>query len=38
MVPAGDPTTQTINKLIDLGEPGDIINDGGNNQLEAGAG
>ena len=30
MVPAGDPTTQTINKLIDLGEPGDIIIDGGN--------
>ena len=30
MVPAGDPTTQTINKLIELGEPGDIIVDGGN--------
>ena len=30
MVPAGDPTTQTINKLIALGEPGDIIIDGGN--------
>src|SRR5256714_884959 len=30
MVPAGDPTTQTINKLIELGEPGDIIIDGGN--------
>src|SRR3979409_2561627 len=30
MVPAGDPTTQAINKLIELGEPGDIIIDGGN--------
>src|SRR5256712_12862345 len=30
MVPAGDPTTQTINKLVELGEPGDIIIDGGN--------
>ncbi|MDQ2943834.1 MAG: decarboxylating 6-phosphogluconate dehydrogenase [Candidatus Dormibacteraeota bacterium] len=30
MVPAGDPTTQTIDKLIGLGEPGDIIIDGGN--------
>ncbi|HEY1420913.1 MAG TPA: decarboxylating 6-phosphogluconate dehydrogenase [Candidatus Dormibacteraeota bacterium] len=30
MVPAGDPTTQTINRLIELGEPGDIIIDGGN--------
>ena len=30
MVPAGDPTTQAINTLIDLGEPGDIIVDGGN--------
>jgi 6-phosphogluconate dehydrogenase len=30
MVPAGDPTTQTINELIKLGEPGDIIIDGGN--------
>src|SRR5205807_2289029 len=30
MVPAGDPTTQTINKLIELGDPGDIIVDGGN--------
>src|SRR5437868_11522609 len=30
MVPAGDPTTQTIDKLIELGEPGDIIVDGGN--------
>ena len=30
MVPAGDPTTQTINELIHWGEPGDIIIDGGN--------
>src|ERR1700716_3421634 len=30
MVPAGGPTTQAINKLIALGEPGDIIIDGGN--------
>jgi len=30
MVPAGDPTTQTINQLIELGEPGDIVIDGGN--------
>jgi 6-phosphogluconate dehydrogenase len=30
MVPAGDPTTQAINQLIALGDPGDIIVDGGN--------
>jgi 6-phosphogluconate dehydrogenase len=30
MVPAGPPTTQTIDKLVSLGEPGDIIIDGGN--------
>jgi 6-phosphogluconate dehydrogenase len=30
MVPAGDPTTQTINELIRWGQPGDIIIDGGN--------
>ena len=30
MVPAGDATTQTINELVRLGEPGDIIIDGGN--------
>jgi 6-phosphogluconate dehydrogenase len=30
MVPAGDPTTQAINTLLELGEPGDIIVDGGN--------
>ena len=30
MVPAGDPTTQAIDQLIALGDPGDIIVDGGN--------
>jgi 6-phosphogluconate dehydrogenase len=30
MVPAGDPTTQTINELVELSDPGDIIIDGGN--------
>ena len=30
MVPAGDPTTQTINELVKWGEPGDIVIDGGN--------
>src|ERR1700676_5271314 len=30
MVPAGDPTTQAIDKLISLADPGDIIIDGGN--------
>jgi 6-phosphogluconate dehydrogenase len=30
MVPAGDPTRQAIDKMIDLGDPGDIIVDGGN--------
>jgi len=30
MVPAGDPTTQAIDKLIELGDAGDIIIDGGN--------
>jgi 6-phosphogluconate dehydrogenase len=30
MVPAGDPTTQTIKKLVELGEAGDIVIDGGN--------
>ena len=30
MVPAGDPTTQAIDNLIALGDPGDIIIDGGN--------
>jgi 6-phosphogluconate dehydrogenase len=30
MVPAGDPTTQTINDLVKYGQAGDIIIDGGN--------
>ncbi|HET9781214.1 MAG TPA: decarboxylating 6-phosphogluconate dehydrogenase [Candidatus Dormibacteraeota bacterium] len=30
MVPAGGPTTDAINTLISLGDPGDIIVDGGN--------
>jgi 6-phosphogluconate dehydrogenase len=30
MVPAGDPTTQTINELVKYGQAGDIIIDGGN--------
>jgi 6-phosphogluconate dehydrogenase len=30
MVPAGDPTSQTIAQLADLLEPGDIVIDGGN--------
>jgi 6-phosphogluconate dehydrogenase len=30
MVPAGDPTTQAIDQLSALGDPGDIIIDGGN--------
>jgi 6-phosphogluconate dehydrogenase len=30
MVPAGDPTTQAIDQLLELAEPGDIIVDGGN--------
>jgi 6-phosphogluconate dehydrogenase len=30
MVPAGDPTTQTINQLVKFGQAGDIIIDGGN--------
>jgi 6-phosphogluconate dehydrogenase len=30
MVPAGDPTTETIKTLVELGEAGDIIIDGGN--------
>jgi 6-phosphogluconate dehydrogenase len=30
MVPAGDPTTEAIDELIALGEPGDIVIDGGN--------
>src|SRR3712207_4830008 len=30
MVPAGDPTEQTVQKLANLLEPGDLIVDGGN--------
>ena len=30
MVPAGDPTSQTIRRLSELCEPGDIVIDGGN--------
>ncbi|HEX6547186.1 MAG TPA: decarboxylating 6-phosphogluconate dehydrogenase [Candidatus Dormibacteraeota bacterium] len=30
MVPSGDPTKQTIQRLGELGEPGDIVIDGGN--------
>ena len=30
MVPAGDPTEQTVSKLAELLEPGDLIIDGGN--------
>ena len=30
MVPAGKPTSDTIQQLADLGEPGDIVIDGGN--------
>ncbi len=30
MVPAGDPTAQTIRRLVELLEPGDILIDGGN--------
>ena len=30
MVPAGDPTSQTIRRLAELCEPGDIVIDGGN--------
>jgi 6-phosphogluconate dehydrogenase len=30
MVPAGDPTTEAIDLLSELGDPGDIIIDGGN--------
>jgi len=32
MVPAGDPTRETLEKLIDLLEPGDVLVDGGNSR------
>ena len=35
MVPAGDPTTQTIDKLASLSEKGDVIIDGGNTNWKA---
>ncbi len=35
MVPAGDPTTETIDKLASLADPGDIIVDGGNTNWKA---
>src|SRR6201992_868039 len=30
MLPAGDPTEETIKELCEISEPGDIIIDGGN--------
>ncbi len=33
MVPAGDPTEQTVQKLAELMEPGDLIVDGGNSNF-----
>ena len=36
MVPAGDPTTQAIDKLIALGDPGDIIIDGRSEERRVG--
>ncbi len=30
MVPSGPPTTETIRQLAELGEPDDIVVDGGN--------
>ena len=35
MVPAGDPTSQTIRQLSDLCEPGDMVIDGGNTNWKA---
>jgi 6-phosphogluconate dehydrogenase len=32
MVPAGDPTRQTVRQLADLLEPGDLVIDGGNSK------
>ena len=32
MVPAGDPTTETVNKLAELMDEGDMIIDGGNSR------
>jgi 6-phosphogluconate dehydrogenase len=33
MIPAGDPTEQTVNELLGLLEPGDIVIDGGNSNF-----
>jgi 6-phosphogluconate dehydrogenase len=33
MIPAGDPTEQAVNQLLDLLEPGDVIVDGGNSNF-----
>jgi len=33
MVPAGDPTRETVAKLADLPEPGDLVIDGGNSRF-----
>src|SRR6476619_7263106 len=33
MVPAGDPTRETVAKLADLLEPGDLVIDGGNSRF-----
>src|SRR3546814_8687996 len=33
MVPAGAPTTQTVNDLLDLLEPGDVLVEGGNSRF-----
>ncbi|HET8988373.1 MAG TPA: decarboxylating 6-phosphogluconate dehydrogenase [Humibacillus sp.] len=33
MVPAGDPTRETVAKLADLLEPGDLVVDGGNSRF-----
>jgi 6-phosphogluconate dehydrogenase len=33
MVPAGAPTTQTVNDLVDLLEPGDVLVEGGNSRF-----
>jgi 6-phosphogluconate dehydrogenase len=33
MIPAGDPTEQTVNELLSLLEPGDIVIDGGNSNF-----
>src|SRR2546429_7150928 len=33
MVPAGDPTRQTVRELSELLEPGDLVIDGGNSRF-----